>query len=563
MKILKSVGLEEALKHTVVLLSFLAFTFAVFSLLNPHFSGNATDQSASSGSAAYTASISTSDSVPISITPTDTQEIYTGLSRIRYTNTCPYGFTVTMSAASSDTNLTRKGNDSAPKTIPTISTGTALADNTWGYTISGNAFYNPIPPLASPVALLNTSTATTDPTNLDVIYGVKTSTDVPVGNYKNSVIYTVAVKPQCLTYTLKWDLNGGTGKSGASYADTSVNYGQKINLLNYTPTRSGYTFTGWSNASSTYTPDTGEIDPNPSNLITVTLTAQWQQNVTGIHAISNMQDMTATVCANTTTPAKTATSFDWDGSKHGNTSYVPRKKLKDTRDNKYYLVSKLADGNCWMSQSLALDLTSGTAITASTTSGGTVSKTPNNTTQTSTGTTWAQADNNWRSYKPQSSEAYYRAGTTKSSSATGSGDTYLWESAGNYYNWYAATAGTGTSSMTSSDATASICPKGWRLPPNSTASKSYYYLITTTYGLASSAAGSTSLRADPLNFNLSGDYDYSSGAMGGQGSGGVYWSSTAYSSATVAYNLYFNTSYIYPQNYGYKGHGFSVRCVAL
>ena len=35
---------------------------------------------------------------------------------------------------------------------------------------------------------------------------------------------------------------------------------------------------------------------------------------------------------------------------------------------------------------------------------------------------------------------------------------------GYYYNWYAATAGTGTCSMSSGNATASICPKGWRLP---------------------------------------------------------------------------------------------------
>jgi uncharacterized protein (TIGR02145 family) len=217
-----------------------------------------------------------------------------------------------------------------------------------------------------------------------------------------------------------------------------------------------------------------------------------------------------------------------------------------------------------MSQSLALDLTANTAIVASTTAGGTISVTPNNTTQTTTGTTWAQAENSWRSYKPQASanETYYQSGTTKSSSPSGSGATYDWEKAGNYYNWYAATAGTSTSLMTGSDATASICPKGWRLPSNS-GIKSYYNLITTTYGLASSSDGSLALRAHPLNFNLSGYYAWYNGAMRGQGSYGYYWSGTAYSTATDAYVLLFNTSSISPQGSFGQGYGYSVRCVAI
>jgi uncharacterized protein (TIGR02145 family) len=283
-----------------------------------------------------------------------------------------------------------------------------------------------------------------------------------------------------------------------------------------------------------------------------------------IHEISTMQEMTSTICANTKTPTKSATAIDWDGSHRDDVNYVQRARLEDTRDGNYYLVSKLADGNCWMSQSLALDLTANEPIIASNNDGTTTTVTPNNTTQTTTGITWAQADNNWRSYKPQASanEIYYQSGTTKSSSPSGSGATYDWEKAGNYYNWYAATAGTGASSMTGSDATASICPKGWRLPSNS-GIKSYYNLITTTYGLASSSDGSLALRANPLNFNLSGYYAYYNGAMRGQGSYGYYWSGTAYSSATDAYDLLFNTSSIYPQGSFGQGYGFSVRCVAI
>ena len=42
-------------------------------------------------------------------------------------------------------------------------------------------------------------------------------------------------------------------------------------------------------------------------------------------------------------------------------------ELTDTRDSKTYLTRRLADGNCWMAQNLALDLaTSGTLTTEST-----------------------------------------------------------------------------------------------------------------------------------------------------------------------------------------------------
>ena len=49
-----------------------------------------------------------------------------------------------------------------------------------------------------------------------------------------------------------------------------------------------------------------------------------------------MQEMTSEVCASTATGVSA--------------------QLKDVRDNKYYWVTKLADGKCWMTQNLDLDL---------------------------------------------------------------------------------------------------------------------------------------------------------------------------------------------------------------
>ena len=539
--------------------SFMVLTFLAVKTFAPDIRSNAETNTAEQTVGPYTASISLDSATAINIVPTASQAVYTGTNEITYTNTCPYGFNVTMSSVDEDTNLTRVGSDSGTKTIPTITSGTELTDNTWGFSTDGGTTYNAIPALANQVTIINTSSATATAATLNVLYGVKTDNNLPSGSYINDLIYTVSVKPQCLSYGITWDYDGGTAASGADYP-TSLNFGSTLDLSTLMPTRSGYIFTGWSNGTDTFDGTETAADINPSSSPSLTMTAQWVE-IVGIHAITNMQDMTPEICNATTTPAKTATTFDWSGVHHGDTSYVPRTKLTDTRDGKTYLVSKLADGNCWMSQSLALDLTANTAIIASNNDGTTKSVTPNNTTQTTTGTSWAQADNNWRSYKPQAAESYYQGGTTKSSTPSGSGDAYDWEKAGNYYNWYAATAGTGTSALANAEAGSSICPKGWRLPSN-TGTKSYNYLID-VYDVPDSEAGVQAIHADPLNFNSSGHYRYSVGDMYSQGSAGLYWSSSAYSNAIQVYRLLFNASNIYLRDYNYKGHGFSVRCVAI
>ena len=287
--------------------------------------------------------------------------------------------------------------------------------------------------------------------------------------------------------------------------------------------------------------------------------------VYGIHSIKNMQEMTPQICADTTTPTTSATDFDWDGSKHNNSGYVPRTTLTDTRDNNVYLVSKLADGNCWMSQNLALDLTAGTPVIVSNNDGTTKTVIPYNTTQTAVDTNWLYNNFEWRSYHPQSGESYYQGGEEKSSTPSGQGYAYNWEKAGNYYNWYTATAESGTSTLTSGEAGSSLCPKGWRLPSNS-GTKSLANLITTTYGVGPGDDVSSVL-ADPLNFILSGRYngagsgqvDY---AMYDQEVYGYYRTSTAYYSPN-SYMLVFGAqSGVVPTPY-IVGAGLSIRCVAI
>ena len=76
-------------------------------------------------------------------------------------------------------------------------------------------------------------------------------------------------------YTVRYDLNGGTGESGVDYRPVSVPEGTTVTVKD-APSRRGYTFTGWSDGEDRYRPGDAL-----TVLADVTLTAQWRRNSTG------------------------------------------------------------------------------------------------------------------------------------------------------------------------------------------------------------------------------------------------------------------------------------------
>ena len=132
---------------------------------------------------------------------------------------------------------------------------------------------------------------------------------------------------------------------------------------------------------------------------------------------------------------------------------------------------------------------------------------------------------------------------------------------GYLYNWYAATAGTGVyGTGANQNASASICPKGWKLP-----TKDQYVALDVAYGgNGSDRTGDTTqvnkFLASPLNFNYTG---YVGGGSVLSPSGvAYYWSRTANSEA-YAYNLLFQPNGRFSPQYSNRKHlGFAVRCVA-
>ena len=283
--------------------------------------------------------------------------------------------------------------------------------------------------------------------------------------------------------------------------------------------------------------------------------------VPSLSQIDNMQEMTSEIC---TASAENET-----------------KRLTDIRDGKQYWVAKLKDGNCWMTQNLDLDLTKDVELTPddsdvssnwnpprSTEKNGTVTSNSNNT-ETYSWDFGLYVKNNPDDYGSYCNDVKTMSGCNGWTDATNltpaetewtgsvdntvSGNTYdAHFLIGNFYQWNAATAGTGDT-ITSAEAKDSICPKGWQLPTSNNSSPG-------SFGGLVGSLNSTTITQAPYYFNPSG-YVYS-GSLRSVGNLGLYWSSTAASSTSDAYRFGFYSGYVNSSVLNLRYYGQSVRCLA-
>ena len=161
----------------------------------------------------------------------------------------------------------------------------------------------------------------------------------------------------------------------------------------------------------------------------------------------------------------------------------------DVRDWKLYYISKLADGRCWMTQNLDLDLSSSEALTPDTTdipSAWTPSLSTNDD-YIDTTTEQTQASSSRSGNEPGSLDFgdYYWNGKTGSGTSASPLTDYFSSSGnphyhlGNYYTFAAATAtNNGSAYESGTVVNQSICPSGWTLPDTSDSSASMNGLNT-------------------------------------------------------------------------------------
>ena len=103
------------------------------------------------------------------------------------------GYTTTISSETENTALMNTNPGGTDK-ISSISDATSLngfSANTWGYKLSNDINYNPIPALSSPANLVQTTAKTNGDEVNNIDLGIKLGNNLESGNYKNKLIFSV------------------------------------------------------------------------------------------------------------------------------------------------------------------------------------------------------------------------------------------------------------------------------------------------------------------------------------------------------------------------------------
>ena len=292
-----------------------------------------------------------------------------------------------------------------------------------------------------------------------------------------------------------------------------------------------------------------------------------------------MQDMSTEICNSVSGDGETTAT-----------------QLVDTRDNKLYYVTKLADGHCWMTQNLDFDIDATRTYTHNDTDLG---WDPNN---FDTNATWTPDTTNgkynlpvngtsvpgWSNqnnypYSADPGDVYYYTSNSEANDIKYNslseciaanhteGDCKHYH-AGNYYNWTAAIASNNSSNLTTqyTNAPNSICPKGWRLPIATNASQSVYEFgellyqqgITKTKTSASyTENGFNDIRKAPLYLTRGGFINSSS--IRNSGSYGFLHARTTYNNSDSYGLIYVKTVISMYNSWDFsKSYGRFIRCLA-
>ena len=439
--------------------------------------------------------------------------------------------------------------------------------------------------------------------------GAKASPSQASGTYTNTVNFYAVANPEptlgpvdCDPGKICYNVNsltateGTMGKQEQDDSSNAIADGSTVTLLASNFSRTGYGFAGWSDtydySGNLYGPQETISAPTGTTDNGLSLYAIW------IKSEGSLQDSTkvAQVCNRLTAATSTTKTLNSVSA------------LTDSRDNNTYAIAKLADGKCWMIENLRLEAEDtrtpekqalaqgyGTSATYGNFSGLADAESTGFSDTYSSNSLYSNDGSNdiinigTSDYPAYRMPRYNNLNTpanandrpqnpTSNSFADDSTIAGMY-SYGNYYTWHAAIAdltynGTNNSSVTNT----SLCPSGWHLPkggnnqntanneflafsealigakPSNYDSKTFPYYTGTPEG----TDASNKLRAYPNNFLYSGYFLGSS--AGNRGSGGRYWSSTAYVN-TRSYRLSLDSSNVSPGTNGtnkYIGH--SIRC---
>ena len=219
--------------------------------------------------------------------------------------------------------------------------------------------------------------------------------------------------------------------------------------------------------------------------------------------------------------------------------------VADMRDGQTYTISRLKDGNCWMTQNLKLGKYSDSlTLTSADSDVGASGFTLNG----------------------KSADGKFTSKTIDGiTNVNNSSEYYCDDDYGCYYNWYTATGGSGTSYITAGDVDYSICPAGWTLPTG--ADGGQFEALYAQYPSPSQMLVDPNSATENINsasrpgFTLAGNYNNTGPST--VGTNGRYWSRSLHTSygGQYAASLLLYTTSVDPHNNNSKYLGIPMRCV--
>lgn len=491
-----------------------------------------------------------------------------------------------------DTIAPAPGTHSAPAPLPLNSWGYAIpAMSFTQFTVGVNNFSNNywpdgimsgkvqdskwagLPSASSPVLIQHVPNNDQPSRELDLYYAVHANSGLSTGRYRGGIIYTAIIdatnisnsnadgeltlspvttkklsggEKLTVSTSLKSLLSSGQSlRALLSAEDLGVTVGTKpcINVKILSPLPGIGNSASSSEASSTLSfecdapalsvghHDLGlSIARFPSKTYQLPRAIEYKSSINNFpDSLTYLQDMTPEICAAVTTPKP----------EHLTPDFLPEKDLIDRRDNKVYKIRKLADGNCWMVDNLALILDKDKALTPADTDIRQPWTPSSSTNPTNQFVPWGDTE-----------YAYTHA---NSYDATGHDPRY-----GVVYNWHAATAGGNannykTHAMHRSHHNESICPHGWRLPINYYGDRSFYNLFRAYGDYRMYQALRLVRHGIYYHHYIGGHYRYDSVS--------AFWTATFYSTDRFGYLVFTHNSYSFGSG-SYVGDGHAVRCIA-
>ena len=438
-----------------------------------------------------------------------------------------------------------------------LASPTKLAVNTWGFAQSratnedeiktytdkdadhetGKAAFVGVPEYGSEKLLyVNTDPTAAATNSLDVYYGMSASVALPAGSYSNTVVYTAIVDTATSeSSNLTITPNSQTGPAAGNPVTITTGFYPGDFALDNLGDIDVYIGTGHC------TDVTPSLAANGSLTLSC-LTPKGRGELDVKVFLRKFDKKYVLAKGYTYTAPPSIEDFSCANINIGDTVWVNDRRDEDdsyASTYSYYPITKLADGRCWFAEDLDIKLNfrrdslNNADLKSDIVRGGAFSL-PTSTTDGWCATSSAECDDSAQVSVPDRNIAA-RASSTDMNAAT-------------KYNWYAATAGSGTYARTSGDAGESICPAGWRLP-----TKNDFTALYNAYGSAAA------LLASSGNFTLTGQRVGEN--ITDEDTGGYYWSATTGGVGTAyALKLTSSTAEISPtENY----RGLAVRCVNL